>query len=186
MPNFIHFNFGVFSFAFWRFFFRFLAFFLSLFPFFSFSESFFRLFCWRSLSALPIRSLFLLALPIGFADTVAFCASIAGWQYAARRPIAQAQYGLLLALPIACRQYGRFLRVYCRLAIRRASALLRKRNTGFWVRYAGAYAHPSAVAHAATALRQRRSEISARVYDSHHPRYATPSIWRIERYAQWR
>ena len=41
---------------------------------------------------------FLLALPIGFADTVAFCASIAGWQYAARRPIAQAQYGLLGAL----------------------------------------------------------------------------------------
>ena len=80
--------------------------FLSLFtPFFffhfsPFSESFFRLFCWCSLSALPIRSLFLLALPIGFADTVAFCASIAGWQYAARRPIAQAQYGLLLALPI--------------------------------------------------------------------------------------
>ena len=94
-----------------------------------------RFFCWRSLSALPIRSLFARLLPAGNTPR---------------------------------------------------DALLRKRNTGFWVRYAGAYAHPSAVAHAATALRQRRSEISARVYDSHHPRYATPPIWRIERYAQWR
>ena len=65
--------------------------FLSLFtPFFffhfsPFSESFFRLFCWCSLSALPIRSLF----------------------------FAGAPYRL-------CR-YGRFLRVYCRLAIRRAT-----------------------------------------------------------------
>ena len=180
--------------------------FLSLFtPFFffhfsPFSESFFRLFCWCSLSALPIRSLFLLALPIGFADTVAFCASIAGWQYAARRPIAQAQYGLLLALPIGFADTVAFFcwRSLSALSIRSLfarllpagntprDALLRKRNTGFWVRYAGAYAHPSAVAHAATALRQRRSEISARVYDSHHPRYATPPIWRIERYAQWR
>ena len=85
--------------------------FLSLFTpffFFHFSFSIFLLFPNRffvSFVGAPYRlcrygRFFLLVLPIGFADTVAFCASIAGWQYAARRPIAQAQYGLLLALPI--------------------------------------------------------------------------------------
>ena len=130
-----------------------------------------RFFCWRSLSALPIRSLFARLLPAGNTPRDAllrkrntgFC-----WRSLSALPIRSLFARLLPA--------GNTPR----------DALLRKRNTGFWVRYAGAYAHPSAVAHAATALRQRRSEISARVYDSHHPRYATPPIWRIERYAQWR
>ena len=144
--------------------------FLSLFtPFFffhfsPFSESFFRLFCWCSLSALPIRSLFFAGAPYRLCRYGRFFC----WRSLSALPIRSLFARLLPA--------GNTPR----------DALLRKRNTGFWVRYAGAYAHPSAVAHAATALRQRRSEISARVYDSHHPRYATPPIWRIERYAQWR
>ena len=149
--------------------------FLSLFTpffFFHFSFSIFLLFPNRffvSFVGAPYRlcrygRFFLLVLPIGFADTVAFFC----WRSLSALPIRSLFARLLPA--------GNTPR----------DALLRKRNTGFWVRYAGAYAHPSAVAHAATALRQRRSEISARVYDSHHPRYATPPIWRIERYAQWR
>ena len=134
--------------------------FLSLFtPFFFFHFSF----PFFSFFRIVFSSL-LLVLPIGFADTVAFFC----WRSLSALPIRSLFARLLPA--------GNTPR----------DALLRKRNTGFWVRYAGAYAHPSAVAHAATALRQRRSEISARVYASHHPRYATPPIWRIERYAPWR